>query len=131
MSFVIVPSYSKLNLSPNINGFHYMAFIMGIDEKERQSLRRIVRYFLNELPSNWNDISLSSVLSETNKKSEQKSLTNIEKGEESIVDPAGSSELLDVDIEVLSSGIVKRKKLVIKSLSSKFHRMYFLRFPQW
>jgi len=111
MSFVIVPSYSKLNLSPNINGYHYMALIMGIDEKERQSLRRIVRYFLNELPAKWDGISLSSILSETNKKTEHKSIIHLEKSDESKLDPAGVSELVDVDVEVLSSGIVKRKKI--------------------
>jgi hypothetical protein len=59
ISIIIVPSY--MNLSPNINGHHYMGLIMGINQKERQFLRKVVRRFMDSLPEDWSGVSLSDL----------------------------------------------------------------------
>lgn len=55
---IVVPSY--MNLSPNIKGYHYMSLVMGVEDKDRQFLRKQVKAFLNHLPQNWGDISLET-----------------------------------------------------------------------
>lgn len=53
---VVVPSY--IPLSPNVDGFHYLGLINSCTEKDRQSLRKIVKSFMDHLPENWNNIGL-------------------------------------------------------------------------
>lgn len=46
---ILIPTY--MNLSKNLNGFHYHALIMGIEEDARQKLRHVTRKFINSKPS--------------------------------------------------------------------------------
>lgn len=48
---LITPMPSYYNISPNLEGFHYMGVINGITEKDRQNLRKIVRLLISRPPA--------------------------------------------------------------------------------
>lgn len=56
MYLVVIPSLKKL--SPNIHGFHYMAFICGVDFNDQDYLRQFVNYTLNNGMKKWEYIEL-------------------------------------------------------------------------
>ena len=57
-NFLVTVMPSFLNLSPNLNGFHYMGFFNLTSEDERILLRNSVKRYLNDLPVEWSNVKL-------------------------------------------------------------------------
>lgn len=106
----IVPSY--YNLSPNMNGYHYMGILNGVTEKDRQNLRQVVRIFLRSHPKNWNKVDID--LNKLNFEEDEDEVVEVAKKEVEI--KTGTS-----DIEIITDS-PPEEEAQAKELSSSYKR---------
>jgi hypothetical protein len=77
VGLIVVPSY--INLSPNVKGFHYISLIHRCSEADRQTLRGIVKKFVDQIPDSWVDVDLISFTPE--EQEDQPSVIIVDKDE--------------------------------------------------